>query len=69
METCDVYYLHRPVLLGYFNQDNTGREEIILLDEVAYEQERMLAALERMLCAIADRHPVLFCFEPFSAGF
>lgn len=65
METCDVYYLHRPVLLGYFNQDNTGREEIILLDEVAYEQERMLAALERMLCAIADRHPVLFVLNRF----
>ena len=36
-----------------------------MLDEVAYEQERMLAALERMLCAIADRHPVLFVLNRF----
>ncbi len=65
MEECDVYYLHRPVLLGYFNRGYAKREEIILLDEVAYEQERMLAALERMLYAIADRHPVLLILNRF----
>ena len=36
-----------------------------MLDEVAYEQERMLAALERMLCAIADRHPILLILNRF----
>ena len=65
LEACDVYYLHRPVLLGYFDQGYARREEIILLDEVSYEQDRMLAALERMLCAIADRHPVLLVLNRF----
>lgn len=65
LEECDVYYLHRPVLLSYFNTGFCRREETILLDEAAYEQERMAAALEKMLLSLAQKHPLVILLNRF----
>lgn len=65
LEECDVYYLHRPVILSYFNTGVCEREEPVLLDEAAYEQERMANALENMLLRLAKECPILILLNRF----
>lgn len=65
MEECDVYYLHRPVLLNYFETGICKREEPVLLGEVEYEQERMTGALENMLCHLSENCPVVIVLNRF----
>lgn len=65
LEECDVYYLHRPIILGYFNDGVCRRKEPVLLDEVAYEQERMTNALENMLLRLARECPIVILLNHF----
>lgn len=65
MEECDVYYLHRPIILQYFNTGSCKREEPLLLGEVVYEQERMAGAIENMLLRLAKEHPVILILNQF----
>lgn len=65
LEECDVYYLHRPVLISYFETGVCKREELILLEEVEYEQERMAMALESMLIHLAKVCPVVILLNRF----
>lgn len=65
LEECDVYYLHRPVILNYFRNEAYRREDTILLGEVEYEQERMASALEQMLLRLAEKCPVAVALNNF----
>lgn len=65
LKECDVYYLHRPVILSYFNTGVCKREEPVLLDEADYEQERMTNALENMLLRLAEECPVVILLNRF----
>ncbi len=65
MEECDVYELHRPILLSYFNTGICKREEPLLLEEAAYEQERMSAAMGNMLLRLAQECPVVMILNQF----
>ena len=65
LEECDVYYLHRPVILNYFRNEAYRREDTILLGEVEYEQERMASALEQMLLRLAEECPVAVALNNF----
>lgn len=65
LEECDVYYLHRPVILGYFHTGVCRRTEPVLLDEAAYEQERMTNALENMLLRLARECPIVILLNQF----
>lgn len=65
MEECDVYELHRPIILSYFQTGICKREEPLLLGEVAYEQERMAAAIEHMLLRLARECPIVLILNQF----
>lgn len=65
LEKCDVYMLHRPVLMSYFETGICRRREFVLLDEVEYEQERMEAGLERMLLALVEVCPLVILLNHF----
>lgn len=65
MEECDVYKLHRPIISSYFKNGMCEREEVVLLDEVGYEQERMVTAIVNMLLRLADIHPVMLLINRF----
>ena len=62
---CDVYYLQRPVILSYFETGVCKREEPVLLDEVEYEQERMIQALENMLFRLSKVCPIAIFLNHF----
>lgn len=66
MEECDIIICTGRAVAILTGDMQKGKR--CLLDGGIYEQERMLATLERMLYAIADRHPVLLILNRFSAG-
>lgn len=59
MDSCGVYELQKPVFQGYYKNGVCQRNEPVLLDEVQYEQSRMIQALTRMLLALSEKCPLL----------
>ena len=65
MDACDVYKLHQPVIASYMKDGMCKREEAVLLDEVAYEQDRMMTAIVNMLLHLAKKHPIMLVMNRF----
>ncbi len=55
----DIYSLHRSVFRSLMKNEKCGREEELLLDEAAYEQEKMLQSIISILLQISAEHPVM----------
>lgn len=66
MEECDVYILHRPIISSYFKKGICKREEEILLEEVVYEQERMMDAIVNMLLYLTKKRPLMLLMNRFN---
>ena len=62
---CGVYELHRSLFINYYKEGIGEREESVLLNEVAYEQKRMTAAIADMLRELAEECPVLVVINRF----
>lgn len=65
LSECGVYYLHRPVFESYYESGKCVREENVLLEEVSYEQQRMIEAMVTMLKRLAAIHPVVIVINRF----
>lgn len=65
MEKCDVYQLHRPILDSYFRTGVCRRQEEILLEEAAHEQECMTNAICRMLLSLAKKQKIMLVLNRF----
>ena len=65
LKKCGVYYLQQGILESYYNYGVCVREEEILLDEVEYEQEKMVDAICGMLKAIAEVEPIVVVINRF----
>lgn len=65
MKECDVYELHRPIFESYFETGYCKREELILLDEVEYEKERMASAIVQMLKNLSQKCPIAILLNRF----
>lgn len=65
LSECNVYQLHRQVLLSYYESGCCCRDESVLLNEVEYEQHRMTEAIARMLTLLADEHPLVIVINRF----
>lgn len=65
MKECGVYYLHRDMLLGYYNTGVCRRKEGVLLDEVGYEQSKMTEGIALMLKKLAAIKPVFIVINRF----
>ena len=60
LEECDVYKLHRSVFKSFFKTGICKREETLLIDEVAFEQEKIATALVRIVLYLAKEQPILY---------
>lgn len=65
LQECEVYELHRSLLLDYYEKGECCREESVLLNEVEYEQYRMTKAIADMLKNLAGKHPVVIVINRF----
>lgn len=65
LEECQVYFPHREVLSSYYQEGFCRRREMVLLDEVPYEQNRMTKAIAGMLRALAGKRPMLLVLNRF----
>lgn len=65
LRECGVYVPHREILESYYETGRCTRTEMVLLDEVAYEQRRMTEAVAAMLRKAAEYCPVLVVINRF----
>ena len=65
LSECGVYVPHREVLESYYRDGRCSRKEMVLLDEVAYEQKRMTEALTNMLRKTAEYCPMVVVVNRF----
>jgi diguanylate cyclase (GGDEF)-like protein len=68
-ETCNVYSLHRPMFFSYFKNQHVKRTEDILLDEVTFEEQKLVDSIVNLLIYITQKKPLLFIINELqSAG-
>lgn len=65
LSECGVYVPHRQVLESYYRDGLCDRRELVLMDEVAYEQQRMTQAMGKLLREAARRRPLLIVLNRF----
>lgn len=65
MDSCGVYELQKPVFLGYYNNGVCHRNEPVLLDEVQYEQSRMISALVQMFLSLSEECPLVLVLNRY----
>lgn len=65
LSECGVYVPHRQVLESYYRDGFCARRELVLMDEVAYEQQRMTLALAQLLRQAAGQRPLLIVLNRF----
>lgn len=60
LDACDVYSLHRSVLKSFLQSGMCVREENLLIDEVAFEQEKIATAVVNLISHLAGEQQVIF---------
>lgn len=65
LSDCGVYVPHREVLESYYRNGFCTRREMVLLDEVKYEQQRMTKAMGEMLRKLAQFCPMVIVLNRF----
>ena len=62
---CDVYQLQRETLCSYYYTGECKRHEGVLLDEVDYEQKRMVEGVATMLQKLSRIRPIMLVINRF----
>lgn len=60
LDTCQVYSLHRSVFQSFLQSGVCLREENLLIDEVAFEQDKIATAVVEILSHLAADRQVIF---------
>ncbi|MBQ4524297.1 MAG: diguanylate cyclase [Lachnospiraceae bacterium] len=60
MEICQIYPMHRDVLLSYFKTGKAKRTDEVIIGEVRNEEEEMLTSIVRMIGYFAEKKPIIF---------
>ncbi len=60
LDACDVYSLHRSVLKSFLQNGMCVREENLLIDEVAFEQNKIATAVINLISHLAGDRLVVF---------
>lgn len=55
----DVYPLHRSLFVSMVRDGVCRREEELILDEVNFEQDKLLQSMTAILLALSSEHPIL----------
>lgn len=60
LEECNVYSLHKSVFKSYLKTGRCVREESILIDEVAFEQDKIASATVNLIAYLAEKKKIVF---------
>ena len=60
LEACGVYSLHRSVFKSFLQSGICVREENLLIDEVAFEQDKIASAVAEIISHLAGSRQVVF---------
>ena len=63
MEACDVYKGHRTIIKSYFETGIGKRDEILYLDSIEYEIQKMYEDIISMISYISKYKPIVFVFN------
>lgn len=65
LEACGVYRQQREIICSYVKDGVCRRREEVILDEVAYEQERMVDSLIKVMLYASKKKPFLIILNGF----
>ena len=60
MEICQIYPIHRDVLLSLFKTGKAKRTDEVIIGEVRNEEEEMLDSIVRMIGYFTEKKPIIF---------
>lgn len=60
MDECDVYKEHRTIIKSYFETGIGKRNEMLFVDTIEYEQQKMYEGIISMISYISTYRPVVF---------
>lgn len=60
LDKCDIYSLHRSVFKSFLQSGVCVREENLLIDEVAFEQDKIASAVVEIVSHLAGDRQVIF---------
>lgn len=60
LEECNIYSLHRSIFKSYLQNGKCEREEDLLIDEVAFEQDKIASAVVEIVSHLASGRQVIF---------
>ncbi|MBM7557443.1 diguanylate cyclase [Halanaerobacter jeridensis] len=64
IEETDIYQLHKPLFIDFFNSKQAQRKEEIILEEFKYEQQQMLRSIIKLLIKLTEEQgPVLIVIK------
>jgi diguanylate cyclase (GGDEF)-like protein len=60
----DIYQLHKPIFINFFNQRLTERDEELILEELEYEQQQMLNSILSLFFKLTEeKGPLIVIVE------
>lgn len=65
LDACGVYFSHRQMFLSYLTTGFARREEEPILDEIGFEQQRMLEEVGRLVCWYSKKQPFVLVINRF----
>lgn len=68
MEVCQIYPMHRAILLSYFKTGKAKRTDEIIIEEIRNEEEKMLQSIVQMVEYFAQKKPVIFLLHKLHAA-
>lgn len=60
LDECNIYSLHRSIFKSFLQSGTCVREENLLIDEVAYEQDKIATAVVEIVSHLAGDRQVIF---------
>ena len=63
MDACGIYKLHRTIIKSYFETGIGKRDEILYIDSIGYEVQKMYEDIISMISYISKHKPVVFVFN------
>lgn len=67
-ERCNVYLLHRPIFLSYFQTGVCKREEDLLFIEYEFEHKRLIDEIVEMLYQLSVKKPLVLVLNKLHAA-
>lgn len=63
LDACNIYMAHRPVFKSYFETGIGSRAELLFMDDIYFEIQKMYEGIISMLIYISKQKPIVFVFN------